>query len=90
MTVHASRSSGKPRSESTVAHRRKIKLNQASGVSGCTPDQMAIVIASRVTVLQLHILSRKFPPFLGFLSVADRTTNEPKVSLYKCALREIP
>lgn len=57
-------------------------------MSGCTPDQMAIVIASRVTVLQLHILSRKFPPFLGFLSVADRTTNEPKVSLYKCALRE--
>jgi hypothetical protein len=31
-----------------------------------------------VTVLQLHILSRKFPPFLGFLSVADRTTNETK------------
>ena len=57
---------------------------------GRSPDQMAIVIASRVTVLQLHILSRKFPPFLGFLSVADRTTNEPKVSLYKCALREIP
>ncbi|WP_217806100.1 hypothetical protein, partial [Salmonella enterica] len=26
-------------------------------MSGCTPDQMAIVIASRVTVLQLHILS---------------------------------
>ena len=25
-----------------------------------------------------HILSRKFPPFLGFLSVADRTTNETK------------
>ncbi|MCI3092700.1 hypothetical protein MMS54_28550, partial [Escherichia coli] len=42
-------------------------------VSGRSPDQMAIVIASRVTVLQLHILSRKFPPFLGFLSVADRT-----------------
>ena len=37
-----------------------------------------------------HILSRKFPPFLGFLSVADRTTNETKCSLYKCALREIP
>lgn len=78
MTVHESRSSGKLRSESTVAHRRKIKPNQASGVSGCTPDQMAIVIASRVTVLQLHILSRKLPPFLGFLSVADRTTNETK------------
>ncbi|WP_223197050.1 hypothetical protein, partial [Salmonella enterica] len=45
---------------------------------GRSPDQMAIVIASRVTVLQLHILSRKFPPFLGFLSVADRTTNETK------------
>ncbi|WP_219816821.1 hypothetical protein, partial [Salmonella enterica] len=74
----------------TVAPRQKKKLNQASGVSGCTPDQMAIVIASRVTVLQLHILPRKSPPFLGFLSVADRTTNEPKVSLYKCALREIP
>ncbi|KYE45665.1 hypothetical protein AF376_23270, partial [Salmonella enterica subsp. enterica serovar Typhimurium] len=62
--------------ESTVAHRRKIKLNQASGVAGCTPDQMAIVIASRVTVLQLHILSRKFSPYLGFLSVAGRRTNE--------------
>lgn len=37
-----------------------------------------------------HILSRKFPPFLGFLSVADRTTNETKCSLYECALREIP
>ena len=36
-----------------------------------------------------HILSRKFPPFLGFLSVADRTTNETKCSLYECALREI-
>ncbi len=64
-------------------------------MSGRSPDQMAIVIASRVTVLQLHILSRKFPsrkfpPFLGFLSVADRTTNETKCSLYKCALREIP
>ncbi|MGX6950073.1 hypothetical protein ACR53D_24540, partial [Salmonella enterica] len=43
---------------------------------GCTPDQMAIVIASRVTVLQLHILSRKFSPYLGFLSVAGRRTNE--------------
>ncbi|CAM7118016.1 hypothetical protein ESCOCP284M_24405 [Escherichia coli] len=37
-----------------------------------------------------HILSRKFPPFLGFLSVGDRTTNETKCSLYECALREIP
>ncbi|MCZ5445516.1 hypothetical protein O5629_27170, partial [Escherichia coli] len=27
---------------------------------------------------------------LGFLSVADRTTNETKCSLYECALREIP
>ncbi|EFK66200.1 hypothetical protein HMPREF9347_04938 [Escherichia coli MS 124-1] len=27
-------------------------------MSGRSPDQMAIVIASRVTVLQLHILSR--------------------------------
>ena len=41
-------------------------------------------------VRQIHILSRKFPPFLGFLSVADRTTNETKCSLYECALREIP
>ena len=57
MTVHASRSNGKPRSESTAAHRRKIKLNQTSRVSGRSPDQVVIVIASRVTVLQLHILS---------------------------------
>ncbi len=35
-------------------------------------------------------MSRKFPPFIGFLSVADRTTNETKCSLYECALREIP
>lgn len=82
MTVHASRSSGKPRSESTAVHRRKIKLNQTSRVSGCSPDQMAIVIASRVTVLQLHILSRKFPPFLGFLSVAAaRKTKRSEVCI---------
>ncbi len=31
-------------------------------MSGRSPDQMAIVIASRVTVLQLHILSRFFSP----------------------------
>lgn len=49
-----------------------------AGCRGGCPDQVVIVIASRVTVLQLHILSRKFPPFLGFLSVADRTTNETK------------
>ena len=31
-------------------------------MSGRSPDQVAIVIASRVTVLQLHILSRFFSP----------------------------
>ena len=38
MTVPASRLSGKLRSESTVAHRRKIKPNQSNGVSGLRPD----------------------------------------------------
>ena len=89
MTVHASRSSGKPRSESTVAHRRKIKLNQASGVSGEALTRWGMSERA-CAVRHSHILSRKFPPFLGFLSVADRTTNETKCSLYECALREIP
>ncbi|MFA2289220.1 hypothetical protein ACD929_23650, partial [Escherichia coli] len=39
-----------------------------AGCRGGCPDQVVIVIASRVTVLQLHILSRKFPPFLGFFA----------------------
>ncbi|MEY7207812.1 hypothetical protein AB9C19_24750, partial [Escherichia coli] len=44
-----------------------------------SPDQMAIVIASRATVLQLHILSRKFPPFLGFFC-ASQTARQTKRS----------
>ena len=53
MTVLASRSNGKPRSESTAAHRRKIKLNQTSRVSGRSPDGCGDSVAC--DGVQLHI-----------------------------------
>ena len=77
--------SGKPRSESTVAHRRKIKLNQASGVSGRSPDGWECLSERARSDIPTSCPenSRRFSVF-----ERRRPTNETKCSLYECALRE--
>ena len=50
-------------------------------MSGRSPDQMAIVIASRVTVLQLHILSR-------FSGLPDLTAQRKTLRDFLDAIRD--
>ena len=57
MTVPASRLSGKLRSESTVAHRRKIKPNQSNGVSGLRLTMETLGIRHLGGGVPSHILS---------------------------------